>query len=239
MLIAWRNLFRDRLRLALSVAGVAVSVMLILLLRGYLDGIYRRASAYFEETPGVLIAAQRGTRNALGASSQLPPGAELSIRQTDGVAGVIPILLQNVILDLHGRKQFAFAVGYQPGVGGGPWSLSAGREPRASDEIVIDRLLADEHQIAVGDRVKVLGRQLTVVGTSDETTFWIGTYAFTTKDGLEALTRAPGVTSFIFVSAEPGIATDDLRLKLAHLTGVGVLTKEAIAENQRRVIGRI
>ena len=52
MLLARRNLFRDRTRFLLSVLGVAVSVGLILLLAGYRAGVYRQASAYLDNTPG-------------------------------------------------------------------------------------------------------------------------------------------------------------------------------------------
>jgi hypothetical protein len=45
LLLARRNLFRDRTRFLLSVAGVAVSIGLILLLAGYRSGVYRQASA--------------------------------------------------------------------------------------------------------------------------------------------------------------------------------------------------
>ena len=52
MLLARRNLFRDRTRFLLSILGVAVSVGLILLLAGYRAGVYRQASAYLDNAPG-------------------------------------------------------------------------------------------------------------------------------------------------------------------------------------------
>lgn len=58
MLLARRNLFRDRTRFALSVLGVAVSIGLILLLAGYRSGVYRQSTAYLDNTPG------SGTRRA-------------------------------------------------------------------------------------------------------------------------------------------------------------------------------
>lgn len=38
MFLASRNLFRDKTRLALSVAGVALAIMLTLILTGFRDG---------------------------------------------------------------------------------------------------------------------------------------------------------------------------------------------------------
>src|SRR5512134_2415599 len=73
MLLARRNLAHDRMRLLLSIAGVALSVMLILLLSGYLAGIYRQASAYLENAPGSIVVAQKGVRTFAGSSSFLSP----------------------------------------------------------------------------------------------------------------------------------------------------------------------
>ena len=94
MLLARRNLFRDRTRFLLSVLGVAVSVGLILLLAGYRAGIYRQSSAYLDNTPGTVIVAQRGIRDFLGTSSVLPAGTTDAVRSTAGVERVIPIVSQ-------------------------------------------------------------------------------------------------------------------------------------------------
>ena len=58
MNVAWRNLLQDRTRLTMSIAGVALAVMLILLLNGFLSGMYRQISAYLENTPGSVVVAQ-------------------------------------------------------------------------------------------------------------------------------------------------------------------------------------
>ena len=71
MLIARRNLFRDRTRFALSVLGVAVSIALILVLAGYRAGVYRQASAYLDNSPGTIMVAEKGIRDFLGTSSVL------------------------------------------------------------------------------------------------------------------------------------------------------------------------
>lgn len=237
--LAWRNLVVDRVRFVLSMAGVAVSVMLMLLLRGYLDGVYQQASAYFENAPGEIVVAQAGTRNTLSSASVLPDGTLARARSTNGVSRAIPVSFSYAILELHERKQFAFAVGYEPALGGGPWTMAAGREPRADDEIVLDRLLAREHGIGLGDRIELLGAQFAVVGLADGTTFWIGTYAFVTQSALEELMRAPGAISFLFVTPGSGVDPDALRQRLGELPGVTALARTEIIDNQRRVLGRI
>src|SRR5512144_1402930 len=103
MQLARRNLLQDKTRLALSVGGVALAVMLILLLNGFLNGMFAQVSAYLNHTPGSFIVAQDGVSNLLAVSSQLPASAASSVKAR-GAARVVPILSRFVILDLHNKK---------------------------------------------------------------------------------------------------------------------------------------
>lgn len=238
MLLARRNLFRDRTRFLLSVLGVAVSIGLILLLTGYRSGVYRQSSAYLDNTPGSVMVAERGIRDFLGTSSVLPPGIEQIARERSGVDRVIPVVSQFVIFERHGRKDGFFLIGYQPALGGGPWRLVDGREPAADDELVIDRTTARQHEIAVGDQVRVLDRDATVVGLSDETTFWAGSIAFARITTLESILRAPGLRSFLLVTPVAGMSPEALRDQL-DLAGTEVLLKTDVIANDRQLMARV
>lgn len=230
--LARRNLLQNMPRLALSVAGVALAVQLILVLAGFLAGMNRQVTAYHDRAPGSVVVAQAGVRNLLGATSLLPPGAADAVRATEGVAAAVPILSQAVILDLHGKKQFTYLVAYDPQLGGGPWQLAAGREPAADDELVFDRVLAERHGIAPGDRVDVLGRTFRVTGLSEGTTSWMTSYFFIRKSAAEALLRAPGATSFLLVSPAQGVPPAVLRDRLRAVPGVeATLTRDAAAND--------
>ena len=237
MLLARRNLFRDRARFLLSIFGVAVSVGLILLLAGYRAGVYRQASAYLDNTPGSIVVAEKGIRDFLGTSSVLPPDAHGAIESTAGVDRVIPVVSQFVIFERHGRKDGFFLVGYDPSMGGGPWKLVDGREPTADNELVIDRTTADQHDIVIGDTVTLLDRDMTVVGLSDETTFWAGSIAFARITTLESLLRAPSLRSFLLVTAA-GVSPETLRDRLA-VPGTEVLLKTDVIANDAKLMARV
>ncbi|MBI3747624.1 MAG: ABC transporter permease [Chloroflexi bacterium] len=238
MLLARRNLFRDRTRFLLSVLGVAVSIGLILLLAGYRSGIYRQASAYLDHAQGSVVVAERGVRDFLGTSSVLPAGSEGAARQTPGVAQVTPVVSQFVIFEMHGRKDGFFLVGYDPAKGGGPWDLAEGREPAVDDEIVVDRTAARQHGLAIGDQIRLLDRDVTVVGLSGGTTFWAGSMAFARISTLQSLLRAPDLESFLLVSPAGGTSAAAIADRLS-IPGTEVLLKGDVIANDRKLMARV
>ena len=238
MTLGRRNLLADPVRFLLSVVGVAVSISLILLLAGYREGVYRQATAYLDNTAGSVVVAERGIRNFLGTSSALPAGAERAIRQTAGVERAIPVVSQFVVFDREGRKDGFFLIGYDPAIGGGPWDLVEGAEPTADDELVLDRITAEQHGIAVGDRVALLDRSVTVVGLSGGTTFWAGSIAFARIGTLQSLLRNPGLQSFLLVSPTVGTSAATLRDRLA-IPGTEVLLKSDVIANDQKLMARV
>src|SRR5512139_2173750 len=120
MSLAHRNLLKDKTRMVISIVGVALAVMLILVLNGFLAGMYRQITSYLDHSPGSLVLAQEDVVNLLGATSLLPDGIASQVEDIRGVEKATPVLSQFVILDLHGKKQPTYMVGYDPGEGGGP-----------------------------------------------------------------------------------------------------------------------
>lgn len=238
MFLARKHLLQDRTRLGLNVAGVALAVMLILLLNGFLTGTMSQITSYLDRSPGEIALAQSGVRNLLGATSVLPAEILSQAKEVRGVESVVPILSQFVILDLHGKRQPAYMIGYDPERGGGPWALSAGREPELDREAVFDRVLAERHSLGLGDEVEIMGKPFAVVGLSEETTSWMTSFFFLPKSAAEDLVRLPGATSFLLVAREPGVSQAEVMEGLGELGGVEVLTKEAMSANDRKLFGR-
>jgi putative ABC transport system permease protein len=124
MNLARRNLFQDKTRLILSMGGVALAVMLILILKGFLAGMNRQITSYLHHSPGSIVVAQEDVVNLLGATSLLPDGVSQKVETIRGVDQAIPILSQFVILALHETKLPAYMIGYDTDLGGGPRELA-------------------------------------------------------------------------------------------------------------------
>jgi len=238
MLVARKNLVQEKTRLALSVGGVALAIMLVLILDGLQVGMFRQITAYLDHSEGSIVVAQDGVVNLLGASSLLPPETQEQVAGVRGVDEVVPILSQFVILDLHGKKQPVYLVGYTPEVGGGPWEIVDGREPRNDKELIFDRVLADRHGLGIGDRVEVMDRQFRIVGVSSGTASWMTSFIFLQKSAVEGLLSAPGATSFLLVSVDEGREPEAVLTRIARLTDLEVLWKSEMASNDTRLFAR-
>ena len=238
MSLAYHNLFQDRLRSTLSIAGVGLAIMLILILNGFLIGVDRVASTYLDHTPGSVVVARQDVKSFLASNSLLPPGTTDAARKTAGVAKVIPILTQPVYFELHGQKQFVDMIGYDSRFGGGPWNLIDGREPRADNETVLDRVLAEQHSIALGDKIPVLNRTFTVVGLSGDTATWMMSFMFVRKTAAESLLLVPAATGFLLVTPANGISAETMRDRLSALPGTQVLLKSEMIANDVTLLNR-
>jgi putative ABC transport system permease protein len=140
-----------------------------------------------------------------------------------------------VILELHGTKFAPYVVGTAPGAPGGAWSIAQGRGVRADDEIVIDSVLADRHDVTVGERIDVTGRSFEVVGLSSDTSGFMTSYVFMTHAATDQLFAASGTTSYVLVGAsDPGSVRD--RLIAA---GFNTLTAGDVAANAEEVASGI
>ncbi len=238
--LALRNLLQDILRLALSVIGVALAVMLILFLLGLRAGIFRSTVIYLAHAPGSVAVMPQGVRSTGAGSGQfLPPETASSISSTRGVGQFTPILLMMAIPELHGRKEVIKLVGYDVALGGGPWELAQGREPEADDEVVLDRTLASRHGFDVGDTFEVGGRRLEVVGLSNETSSWTGSYVFARKTFVESLVLTPGAASMILVTPSAGTSAVELVTTLQSLPDTNVLLKSQVMANDQQIIAGI
>jgi putative ABC transport system permease protein len=238
--LAFRNLFQQKFRLALSIGGVALAMMLIVFLNGFQSGVFRQVTAYLDHTPADLVVAQEDVTKMLGATSLLPAGAQDLARGVPGIARIIPIVSQFVTLDIHDKKVVTYLIGYEPQAGGGPWALKAGRLPSDDDEVVLDGVMAETHGLRLGDTLEILDEEFRVVGLSDGTTSWMASFIFTEKRGAERVFLTPDMTSFLLLSLEPGADPVAVETRLRRrLREVEILPAAVIQQNDINLMVKV
>src|SRR6266581_4193331 len=72
LLVARKNLFSEKTRLAISIGGVALSVFLIGILLALYRGWDQQVGSFVEQVPGSLWVASDGTTDFAAAASVLP-----------------------------------------------------------------------------------------------------------------------------------------------------------------------
>ncbi len=234
--VARRIIMADHRRLATSVLGVGAAIALILLLQGLWSGFRVQISAYEDNVGADLFVGESGTRNFLGVPSVIRMDAVQAIRAIPTVDRADPVAVRFAVLDLHGRMQSIFLIGSVPQATGGPWDVVAGRAIRGDDEAVVDRTLADQHGIGLGDRITIMGRTFQVVGLSAGTRSWMAGFVFTSHRSIELLVKMPGTTSYVLVrTREPSAVAQSIRER----TGLAVLTPGDLGDNDRALLARI
>lgn len=205
-----RFLTTGPVRTATGAAGIGLALMLMMLLAGLWAGVQDRVTTYDDHLGADLVVVPEGTRNLFADPGLLPASAIDTIAQTTGVTQAAPVRTMYQILELPGGKAAVAAVAYDPTSGlGGPWAFTDGRGPESSDEIAVDALWAEQHGLAIGDRVPILGHPMRVVGLTDDTALFMTPLLFTTTAGMDQMLQATDTTGVVLVTTgDPaGVAT--------------------------------
>ena len=191
--LATRNLLAEKGRFAMSVAGVAFAVLLVLvvvsLYRGWSD-----VGRFYEKLPGDLWLSQPATSDPYHSSSFVPLALGRRAAQVEGVGSVIPVYARHIAFDHGGTTFDIFTMAI--GTPGGRYALTPG-------QIDIDRVLARDAGVAVGDRLELAGRTFPVVRTHSGGNSMFQTAFMSAHDARE-LSGLADRASFLLVSLEPG-----------------------------------
>ena len=257
LLVARKNLFSDRTRLAISVGGVTLSVLLIMLLLSLYRGWDEKVGGFVEDSNVDAWVASKGAKDFLAAASLLPiddpEGAvaidfldnnnsidvwsRLIVRQMEGVE------VRRVGTDTQKEKlgdemnlQF---VGYEASTGlGGPIKIEEGQhEPPTGNQVVVDKALTKRYDVSVGDVLRAGGRDWEVVAKSSGGDLVATQTVFASHEAAREVLQMGTATTFLVVKLVPGTDpvkfAEDLERTRDEIV---VFTREEFAENTRERI---
>jgi putative ABC transport system permease protein len=248
LLVARKNLFAERTRLAISVGGVALSVFLIGILLSLYRGWSQQVGGFVENVPADLWAASDGTTDFVAAGSVLPASLGTQLKLMPEVETVSPLIVRP--LELHrsvddSSKTFDLQlVGYDPAIGlGGPLEIADGKSPPGPDEVVVDIEMSRRHGVQIGDRLQRGADSLTVVGFSRGGDFIYTQIGFTTLEtAIDFLNLDPRTTRTFFVVKLHDSSKSDMvasRVEVA-APGVQMISGEDFAKETRdRILSNI
>jgi putative ABC transport system permease protein len=236
--LAFRNLFQNKIRLVISIGGVALALLLILSLDAIFTGVERQITAYINHSGADIFVSQSNVRNMHMAASSLPVSTIETVKDVPGVSEVTPILYLTNMVVVGEERNLAYIIGLPENAAmGRPWKAPEGRgDPRAG-EAVIDRGVAEKSGVTVGDEVQILGRNFKVVGLSEGTANLVSSVAFISMSDFAMLRGSPDTISFLLVKIKPGESPADMAARIE--TQVDNVTAQAttdFAAQERRVV---
>ena len=108
----------------LSVAGVGLSLVLVLVLNGIYAGAMRQVTAYIRASPADVFVAQRDVRTMHITQSVLPPGTVEAVRGVDGVCWAEPLRYTTSVVDEVAADELGVDLGDEVNVLGQPFEIS-------------------------------------------------------------------------------------------------------------------
>lgn len=218
LLIARRNLVRNRIRLVASVGGVALALSLTLALDAIYAGVANQLTTYIDRAGADVWVAQGGVRNLHMVASTLPESVVDQVAAVDGVAVVTPILEATDTISVGEERAVAYVVGLPADAAmGGPWDVVEGRGQAGPGEIVVDRGFAARAGASIGDSVGVLGGQARIVGLSRGTASLVNSVAFVSFDDFRAMRGDAPVISFVLVRVAAGASPEAVAADIERL----------------------
>jgi putative ABC transport system permease protein len=249
---ALRNLLQNKIRLVISVGGVALALSLILALDAIMTGVEERLTAYIDNSGADIFVSQAGVRNLHMVSSSLPASVVGKMQAVPGVVAVTPIMYLTDTMDVGpNQDQYSvYVIGLPQGATmGGPWRVARGVSIPADGQTVIDRGVAEKYGLGIGDKVKILGQELTIAGLSDGTGNLLNSVAFISLNDFARIrgnmpmsnaastSTSMHIVSFVLVKVKPGASPDAVAARIEkEVPGVTAQSREAFATQERKIV---
>ena len=247
LLVARKNLFSERTRLAIAVGGIALSVFLISLLLSLFRGWDEKVGKFVEDSNVDIWAGAVGTKDFMRAASLVPLEGSEAFDDAVPIKEWAPIIVRPMVglkvkfprdLDDPGRELDIQLIGYDTRTGlGGPIKVVKGKEAPGPGEIIIDKALSSRFSIDLDDIISAGGREWTVVGISEGGDFVASQTVFVSLEQAQEALQMEGQATFIVFDLFESIDHEKFAADVATISPSAVaFTRDQFAANTREVI---
>lgn len=233
--VARRNLFAEKGRFAISIAGVGFAVLLILIVLALYRG-FSQSGQTFRDLPGQLWIVQQGTSDPFHSIS-LVDNADLDdARSIEGVAAVVPVLSRTMEFRADGQvvsgRLIALDVPTAPA-----FDVNQRRFLPAKGTFVIDETMSRKSGLGAGDQATFNQTALTVDHVEPASAEAFTPFIFLNyEDAREIFGRADFV-SYGMVVLAPGVSPEAVGTDIASRdTDLTVFTSDEFATSIRKEI---
>lgn len=246
MSLALRSMRTGRGRLVGSVAGVALSIVLVLFVAAVFNGFDVAATGIVETAGADVWVGQEDALDMFHSVSRVPATIEPRIRGVGGVASVTPLFARAApghLFHEDGPSVELYVIGFDPTAGlGGPRDVVEGTTRIGREEVVVTRALVQNEGVGIGDRIHVLDRTFVIAGVSDTATTGAFTFAFIDGDVAREMFLFGDVVSYFLVTTTPDVDPSTVATALEERLAsadVVVMTTDAFAVENSRAMSDI
>lgn len=234
--LASKNIFHEKVRLLISVGGVAFAVLLIVILLGLYRGWSETLSEYIEAVNADVWVMQDGSIDMSHSISILPNNTADMVRAIDGVNDVNVIVGNRITFDINGEEVTSRVVGFDTVEKvGGPAAMIEGEAIPSDQEIIIDEIVWNNYGVTVGDTITINDTDFTVSGVASGGPLFQQSYV-RIEDAKE-LFHMQDYINFIMVDVEQGAVAAKVMERIEEqINGVDAQTSEEFATNNEREI---
>jgi putative ABC transport system permease protein len=231
--LAFRNLFHDRVRLAVTLVGILFSIVLVAVQLGLYLGSSHMITANIDKANADLWITVYGAKSFEDGGMLLTARERHQALATPGVKSVIPLIVRFAEWRKPaGGSTRVVVVGTDAEDGGlEPWGLVKGtwEDIKAPEAVAVDRTYLNELGIkGIGDTAQIVTGRVRVRALTDGIrSFTQSPYTYTTLNRARSLFGDSDGTTFYLVQLEPGANVQKVQHDLQQrLEGAEVLTKQ-------------
>lgn len=231
--LAFRNLFHDRIRLAVTLVGILFSIVLVAVQLGLYLGASKMITDNIDHAKADLWIAAYGAKSLEDGGMLLTARERHQALATPGVKAVIPLVVRFAEWRKpEGGSTRVVIVGTDAEDGGlEPFNLVEGswEDIKAPEAVAVDKSYLSELGIkGIGDTAQIATGRVRVRALTDGIrSFTQSPYTYTTLNRARALFGDSDGTSFYLVQLQPGADINKVRRDLeARLEGAEVLTQQ-------------
>jgi len=235
--LAVHNLTQNKTRLLFSVGGTGLALTLVLFFGAVLTGATGRLTVYIDNAGADIWVSQEGVRTMHMSASALPASIADEVRAVPGVDQAVPILYTEDMIEAKGKRYISYVFGVpRDSPLGGPWRVVAGSSAPRPGEVIIDRAIAAQAGVGVGDRMMVLGQEMTIAGLTAETSSIVNSVSFVSMEDFARVRGGGSVISFVLVTVDPGDSPEAVASRIDSALGaVTVQTRDEFAAQERKL----
>ncbi len=240
-ILAFRNLFHDRLRLIATVIGIVFSIVLVTVQMGLYLGFGRMVTTMIDHASADLWVMPRGTK-CFEDPSLLNTRERYRALSISGVADAVPVVIGFADWRMaSGEMTPVFVIGSDLRSGGlDPWNLVEGRIEALSGPkaVAIDRSYFDRLGVSgIGATAEIRSQPVRVAAVTDGIrSFTTTPFVFTDVNRARTYTGIPsGKATYLFIRLSKDADRDHVRDQLmSNIADVEVLTPAEFRERSRK-----